>query len=110
MIKGRIFAPDYDHAKIARWLREYAMRGFLRPPGNEQANARYLQQCSAGVNLPTVPNSVSLTLTRDFGSDVDGWHLSIACVTNTGYRPHVHEEGDPVAGSDIRAVPEPRCR
>ena len=96
MIKGRIFASDYDHAAVARWLRKQAGRGFLRGHGNEQANERYAQQCSARVELPTAPNSVSLILTRDyFATSVDGWHLTIACVTtSSGFRPYVPEEGD----------------
>jgi hypothetical protein len=97
MLKGRIFPPDYDNAAVARYLRDQASRGFLRGlAGNDQANARYPRQCSAGVNLPTAPNSVSLTLTRDyFGSGADGWHLSIACVTSSSYRHYVLEEVDP---------------
>ena len=95
-VKGRIFPPDYDHAAVERWLREQASRGFLRGPGHEHANAKYLRQCSAGVNLPAVPNSVSLSLTRDyFAAGINGWHLSVACVSSSGHRLYVAEEGDP---------------
>lgn len=90
---SRIFEPGHDAMAVARWLRGEAMKGFQR--GDDDISRRYVKACTCGVNLAVCPNSVSLILTRDAAPDcVNGWHLSICCVTNTGYRGYVPEEGE----------------
>jgi hypothetical protein len=89
----RLFLHNYDHKAVARWLRLEAMKGFQR--GDDPVSVRYVEACTCGVNLPECPKSVSLILTRDAVPDcVIGWHLSICCVTNRGYRGYVPEEGE----------------
>lgn len=87
----RIFQPDYDHAAVARWMRSQAMSGFMRGP--DSATARYVERCITGVNLFPKPNSVTLILTRDAvpGNRI-GWHFSICCVTDKGYRGYQADE------------------
>lgn len=88
----RAFDPDYDHQAIARHLRREAMKGFQR--GDDPSTARYVAACTCGVNLPKAPDSVSLILTRDANPGcLIGWHLSVCCVTDKGYRGYVPEEG-----------------
>jgi hypothetical protein len=110
-MKPRCFDPDYDHAAVGRWLRQQAMKGFQR--GGDDYSRRYTNACACGVNLPEFPNSVSLILTRDMvpGCAI-GWHLSVCCVTDRGYRGFVPAEGahwiDIVFGPYRgRAVPQP---
>ena len=108
---SRLFKPDYDHVQIARWLRMSARKGFQR--GDDEYSRRYTDSCTCGVNLPEFPNSVSLILTRDMVPDcLIGWHLSICCVTDCGYRGFVPAEGNHwlkvVFGSyRDRAAPQP---
>ena len=64
---NRIFNPDHDHASIAKWLRQQAMKGFQR--GEDSHSRRYVGSCNCGVNLPEFPNSVSLSLSRDITPD-----------------------------------------
>lgn len=89
----RCYTPDSDHAEIAKWLRSQATTGFCKDPG--LATWSYGYSCSCGVNLALAPNSTSLILTRD---DVDGepkgWHLSVCCVTDSGYRNYSPLEGE----------------
>ncbi len=88
----RLFQPDYAHEGVARWLRIQAMKGFQR--GDDPASVSYVGACTCGVNLPDYPESVSLILTRDSNPDCKiGWHLSICCVTDQGYRGYVSQEG-----------------
>jgi len=88
----RCFAPDYGHAAVVRWMIREAMKGFQR--GDDPSTWRYVDACSCGVNLPEYPKSVSLILTRDANPDcISGWHLSVCCVTDRGYRGYVPEEG-----------------
>ena len=89
----RIFLPDYNHEAIACFLRREAFKGFQR--GEDDASRRYTEACIVGVNLPEHPNSVSLVLTRDMVPGcLVGWHLSICCVTERGYRGYASEEGE----------------
>jgi hypothetical protein len=88
----RLFDPSYDHAAIARFLRRQAGKGLQR--GKDPVSVRYVEDCTCGVNLPEFPKSVSLILTRDAAPGcVFGWHLSICCVTNKGYRGYAPDEG-----------------
>lgn len=88
----RKFDPEYSHDAVARWLRMEAMKGFQR--GDDPTTWRYVDSCSCGVNLPEYPKSVSLILTRDAAPEsMHGWHLSVCCVTDKGYRGYVPEEG-----------------
>lgn len=90
--KPRCFDVDYDHAAVARWLRLQAKKGFQR--ADDETTQRYVTSCSCGVNLHPAPYSVSLILTRDLNPDcVIGWHLSVCCVTDRGYRGYSEEEG-----------------
>lgn len=107
----RRFDSDYNHESVGKWLRQQAMKGFQR--GEDAHSRRYSLACSCGVNLPEFPNSVSLALTRDMIPDyASGWHFSISCITETGYRGYVPEEGEhwlaiifgEYAG---RAIPQP---
>ncbi|HVY94514.1 MAG TPA: hypothetical protein VHA14_17250 [Bryobacteraceae bacterium] len=108
---NRIFPPDYDHVSVGKWLRQQAMKGFQR--GDHERSSRYTESCMCRVNLPESPNSVSLALTRDMVPDyVMGWHFSISCVTETGYRGYVPEEGEywlriVFGGYAARAIPQP---
>lgn len=89
---SRRFDPGYDHAAVARWLRQNAMKGFNR--GLDDHSMRYMDGCSCGVNLE-FPNSVSLIFTRDMiPPEPNAWHLSVCCVTPKGYREYVPEEGE----------------
>ena len=71
-----------------------AKKGFQR--GDDDYSRRYTESCTCGVNLPEYPNSVSLILTRDMlpPTFASGWHLSISCVTEDGYRGYVPAEGE----------------
>jgi len=89
----RTFPPDYDHAAVAQFLRREAKKGFQR--GDDPISRRYVEACNCGVNLFNAPDSVSLTLTRDFVLDYKiGWHLSVCCVTSSAFRGYVPEEGE----------------
>jgi hypothetical protein len=107
----RKFDPDYSHEAVARHLRREAMKGFQR--GDDPVSVAYVLACRCGVNLMPPPNSVSLILTRDSNPDcVIGWHLSVCCVTDRGYRGYVEEEGQHWLGLTFghyahRAVPQP---
>lgn len=91
-MRHRLFDPSYDHASVAQWLRRQAMKGFQR--GDDEYTWRYVDSCTCGVNLPEAPNSVSLIFTRDMNPDCAiGWHLSVCCVTNSGYRGFAPDEG-----------------
>ena len=88
----RIFLPDYNHEAVARHLRREALKGFQR--SDDPISLAYVTACTCGVNLMPPPNSVSLILTRDNNPDcVIGWHLSVCCVTDRGYRGYVEAEG-----------------
>ena len=88
----RLFGRHHDHAAVARHLRREALKGFQR--GDDPATRRYVQACSCGVNLG-YPKSVSLILTRDYEPNCEtGWHLSVCCVTDRGYRRYAPEEGE----------------
>jgi len=88
----RIFNPDYDHRAVGRWLRRQALKGFQR--GGDAASGRYVESCTCGVNLADAPNSVSLIFTRDLVPEcLIGWHLSVCCVTDKGYRGFSVAEG-----------------
>jgi hypothetical protein len=94
LVRGhRCYAPDADHAEVARWLRAEAKQGFIRGWGSLSFD--YRNRCTCGVNLPQAPNSVSLILTRDrVPGEPMGWHLSICCVTSSGYRGYQPAEGE----------------
>jgi hypothetical protein len=107
----RLFPPDYNHEAVGRWLRRQAKSGFQRD--DSPSTHRYVDSCTCGVNLPECPNTVSLILTRDLNPDcVIGWHLSLCCVTNRGYRGYQPAEGEHWLGIifgkySARAIPQP---
>jgi hypothetical protein len=89
----RCFYPDVDHVEVARYLREQAASGFLR--GIDQSSLLYRMRCTCGVNLSERNNSVSLIFTRDaIPTEPSGWHLSVCCVTPTGFRAYEAVEGE----------------
>lgn len=88
----RCFYPDVDHAAVARWLRAQAKTGFVYR--YDPAGLVYRDQCTCGVNLPEADHSVSLMFTRDcIAGELTGWHLSVCCVTRSGYRGYQPAEG-----------------
>jgi len=91
----RRFHHDYNHELVARWLRAEAMKGFQRGDGDDPISARYVEACACTVSLPEFPNSISLILTCDVNPGyLISWHLSVCCVTETGYHGYVPEEGE----------------
>lgn len=90
---SRLYKPGCNHADVGRWLRMEARKGFQR--GHDDYSRRYTAACTCGVNLPEHPKSVSLILTRDMVPEcLIGWHLSICCVTDRGYRGFDPKEGE----------------
>jgi hypothetical protein len=90
---SRLFFHNTDHAEVGRYLRAAAKKGFQK--GLSSKSKFYVETCTCGVNLPEYPKSISLTLTRDSNPEFSiGWHLSVCCVTDTGYRGYVPEEGE----------------
>lgn len=88
----RQFSPSYVHTSMAKLMHLAARKGFQT--GETVASLDYVESCSWGINLAEYPKSVSLIFTRDNDPECKtGWHLSICCVTNKGYRGYQPDEG-----------------